>query len=167
MSSVPQADIKKQGVDETLGDDPSTTPDKEKERSAEIVKRATTAFLNYRRELTAIIAPELGTIDDLTVTWLAMYTNEKKGDPLKKFGRMHVSLHTKTPPEPETGRQVFNSFSVDSNVSFERDLHPAVEAQEDKKTAEEKEAKKETPPPPPQSEKIDEIISAAAARSSV
>jgi hypothetical protein len=160
-SSAVQNDAKKQEV-ANVPEKEQTAADKEKERNAEIVKRATIAFLEYRKALTAIISPELGVVDDLTITWLARYASEKKGDPLKKTGRMHVSLHTKTPPEAETGRQVFNSFAIDSNVSFERDLHPAVEAQEqEKKNDEEKEKKKDLSA---QEDKIEEIVSAAAAR---
>jgi hypothetical protein len=145
-------------VDTEVLDVDKEAAEKEKERNFEIVRRATTAFLEYRRALNSIMSPSIGVIDDLTVTWIARYGKEKKDGPLKKFGRMHVSLHTKTAPEPTTGHQTFNSFTIDSNVSFERDLHPAVEEEEKKKVVPESGKVLE--------EKIEEIVSAAAQASS-
>ena len=134
------------------------TPDSaEKEQNAEIVKRITAAFLDFRKSLTMIVNPELGVVDDIAMTWLARY--ERGGiDPYKKTGRMHITMHTKTAPEPGTGKQTFNSFTIDSNVSFERDTHPALEPPKEVEEEEEKKKKSDN------EEKIQEIISAAAAR---
>lgn len=135
----------------------------EKARNAEIVKRATAAFLQFRKALTALVSPELGVIDDLTVTWISRYVVEKAEEAAQKMGRMHVSLHTKTPPDGENRRQIFNSFVIDSNVSFEKDLHPAVEEEEEKKKLADEEAHKQTGTAT--EEHVQEIVSAAAAKS--
>lgn len=130
----------------------------EKEHNDEVVKAATIAFLDYRRALNKLILPGLGVIDDLTVTWLTHYNKgtDQMAPQSKKVGYMHVLLHTKTPPDIENGRQIFNSFAIDSNVTFENDLHPMIEEEQKRHNNEEK-AKSAS------NEKIEEIVTAAAA----
>jgi hypothetical protein len=101
------------------------------DHNAEIINHVTVAFLEFRRALSAITTPDMGTIDDLTLTWMARYP-ALDTEPSKKIGKLHVIMHTKTAPDAQNGRQTFNSIAVDSNMSFEHDRHPAVVEQDEK-----------------------------------
>jgi len=102
--------------------DSKTTNDAETQA---IIKCATEAFLEYRAKLSSLNKPELGLIDDLTVTWSARYVEDKK------IGYMHVNMHTKTIPEPGDGSQRFHSFLVNSSISLENDKHPLTKTEVD------------------------------------
>lgn len=137
-----------------------------KERNDEVVKLVSNAFLEFRRQLTTLISPDLGVIDDITLTWQGRYVAPKKDQEQEqdehvpkptKEGNLHLVFYTKTIPEPETGKQVFNSFTVNTTIGFARDLHPGSE--EAKKLIAEMEANQKTSVPPVQnSDERDEII---------
>jgi hypothetical protein len=116
--------------------EPAEFKSEDEKRNYEIVRHATLAFVQFRRELTKIVSPELGLIDDLALTWQARYSSKREAeeeDKIGKTGRLHLVLHTKTIPEPVTCKQIFNSFSIDSTVSLDGDAHPAAAEEEKEK----------------------------------
>jgi hypothetical protein len=122
----------------------ASAPQDEKQKRDEVVKIVSMNFLEFRRRLSLMVPQELGLIDDLIVTWQSHYVDPKEAaDPkVIKAGKVNVLFYTKTPPKPTTGEQTFNSYSIETTISFTSDVHPAIELEAQKKKEEEEAQKK-------------------------
>jgi hypothetical protein len=118
----------------------------------DVAKLVNEYFLVFRNKVNLLFNPELGTIDDMIVTWENSFepvTTEKKADDANpkqtsgvttkesKIGHMHMMNCLRAPPNAE-GKQLFNTFTINCTTHFTSDLHPAIafEEQRKKKTEE-------------------------------
>jgi hypothetical protein len=121
---------------------------------AEVAKLVNKYFLEFRNKVNMMFKPELGTIDDMIVTWKNSLVLGKDQQPVAsnpekttadatavdakdeskpiKDGHMHVMICLRTPPDAE-GKQSFNTFTVDCTVRFSSDDHPVVAFEEQRK----------------------------------
>lgn len=106
-----------------------------KKQHDEVIRVVSSVFLAMRKDVTSIMDPRLGSIDDMTITWQCQYLSDEEalewaksnsGPKPLKVGKLHMSYYTKTPPDSKQ-TQVFNSFNIDANITFVRDDHPSVE----------------------------------------
>jgi hypothetical protein len=119
---------------------------KQREKNEEVSKCIVTAFLDFRKVISALTPSKCGMLDDMSLTWISRYqVSDPKDDgkrEMKKLGRLYMTTHTKTRPTVGDDSQKFNSFIFDTNVTFENDLHPEEVAVIQKAAATEKEKEK-------------------------
>lgn len=108
----------------------------DKQKADHIIRQVSVAFLDFRKQLNSIISPELGVIDDMILTWRARHTKKPAAEAAgaakaapesnSKEGDLHIDFYTKVPPTDKSPKQDFESFTINSKITFPCDIHPLV-----------------------------------------